>query len=163
VYRCSGEDDWVGLSVVDEAGWSRLCALIGRAQWAIDPALQGPGPRRMRQPEIDAAITAWTRRFDPKSCAAQLQAAGLRAAPVNTVRDVLEDPHLQARGYFQNVTHPVAGPLKLYGSLWAVVGEARAAMRPAPVLGDSTDRVLSLALGLSATEIADLRARKIVH
>jgi crotonobetainyl-CoA:carnitine CoA-transferase CaiB-like acyl-CoA transferase len=53
--------------------------------------------------------------------------------------------------------------LKLYGSLWAVVGEARAAMRPAPVLGDSTDRVLSLALGLSATEIADLRARKIVH
>lgn len=163
VYRCSGDDHWAGLSVIDEDGWARLCRLIGRPEWATDATLQGPEQRRVRGTEIDAAITAWTRQFDPQQCAQRLQAAGIGAAPVNTVPDVLADPHLEARGYFQDVTHPVAGTLKLYGSLWKVLGEDRTPMNPAPVLGDATDRVLSSALGLSAAEIADFRARKIVH
>jgi CoA:oxalate CoA-transferase len=69
------------------------------------------------------------------------QSAGVPCAPVNTMRDLLEDEHLAGRGYFKTLAHPVgtgryAGlPLKLHdtpGSLW----------RAAPLLGQDNAAVL---------------------
>lgn len=163
VFPCEGDDAWIALTAADEAQWARLAALIGQSAWAHDPDHQSADKRRARAETVNAAIAVWTACRTPRACMEALQDAGLAAAVVNKVPDILADRHLAARGYFQTVTHPVAGPLEVYGSLWKIRGMQRAALQPAPVLGDATDRVLRTVLGLDDEAAADLKARKIAY
>ncbi len=163
VFPCAGDDAWVAITITNTDDWSKLCRLLGRASWADDPLFLTPEKRRQHQQVIEDAIAEWTLERSPQSCTNTLQSLGIRAAPVNKVPDMLDDAHLAARGYFQNVNHPVAGPLRIYGSLWKVRGMERHDLQAAPVLGESTDRVLRLVLGLPDDKIHDLRTRKIAY
>src|SRR5437868_8718090 len=57
-YRCAGDDEWVAVSIADDAQWQALCALIGRRDWAADGALSTIDGRRGRRGELDQGITA---------------------------------------------------------------------------------------------------------
>jgi crotonobetainyl-CoA:carnitine CoA-transferase CaiB-like acyl-CoA transferase len=161
VFPCAGDDEWIALTVATPGDWAALCALIGEPAWATAPQYATADDRRSRKTRIEAAITAWTAQRSARSCMRALQDAGVRAAVVNKVPDILSDEHLASRGYFQTVNHPVAGPLQVYGSLWKVRGMERHTIRAAPVLGDATDRVLKDMLGYDPEMIEDLKARKI--
>lgn len=163
VYPCAGDDEWVALTIETADDWAALCTLIGEPAWAADSDYATAEQRRGRKAYIEAAITAWTEQRPARACMSALQDVGLCATTVNKVPEILADEHLAARGYFQQVTHPVAGPLQVYGSLWKVRGMPRHAIKPAPVLGDATDRVLKDVLGCKPEMIEDLKARKIAY
>ena len=85
-------------------------------------------------------------------------------APVRTAAEVVNDPHLGARGVWQEIDHPRRGktkvpisPIRLHGSDPATVA------RPAPLLGQDTDRVLGEILGLKADELAALHAAGVIE
>lgn len=162
IFPCAGDDQWIAFSVSTTAEWACLAQLINQPDWASSPDFATSDTRRQRCAEIETAITSWTRRRTPCDCMETLQAAGLKAAAVNRISDILADAHLAERGYFQTVTHPVAGKLQLYGSLWKILGMRRENLKPAPVLGDSTERVLKDILDLTDSAIKDLRDREIV-
>ena len=58
VYRCKGDDRWLAVAVTSDEEWQSLCKIIGRRDLADDDALAHAEGRRMRQREIDGAITA---------------------------------------------------------------------------------------------------------
>jgi crotonobetainyl-CoA:carnitine CoA-transferase CaiB-like acyl-CoA transferase len=83
---------------------------------------------------------------------------------VRSTREVINDPHLRARGVWVDVEHPRRGktrvpisPIRLHGSAPATVE------RVAPLLGQDTDRVLSELLGLDAGELAALHAAGVIE
>lgn len=64
------------------------------------------------------------------------------AAPVNSLDDLFDDPHLASVGFFEQLTHPSEGP---YIGLRPPVrfgGGAAADMLPAPLIGEHTEAVL---------------------
>ena len=91
---------------------------------------------------------------------AKLRGADIVSAPINTLLEASNDPDVIANGYVTNVDHPKHGKLKVHGSPWHF-SETPAKPGIAPELGEHNDAVLA-GLGYSASELADLRARKII-
>ena len=91
---------------------------------------------------------------------AKLRGADIVSAPINTLLEASNDPDVIANGYVTHVDHPKHGKLKVHGSPWQF-SETPAKPGIAPELGEHNDAVLA-GLGYSASELADLRARKII-
>jgi crotonobetainyl-CoA:carnitine CoA-transferase CaiB-like acyl-CoA transferase len=73
----------------------------------------------------------------------------------------MKDPHIQARGFFAQVSHPVLGFFSQPGMPFMVDGQ-RSSPLPAPLLGQHNHAVLCGELGLTAGELAVLAAEKVI-
>jgi benzylsuccinate CoA-transferase BbsF subunit len=104
-YRCKGDDRWCVIAVFTDAQWHALVKLMGRPAWALDPKLQTLQGRLANLAELDRRMEAWTRRRSPEEVTELCQAAGVPASVVETGRDLAEDRHLAARGFFQTFPH----------------------------------------------------------
>ncbi|MDA3041141.1 MAG: CoA transferase [Actinomycetota bacterium] len=153
VYRCAGTDTWLALTVYDEADWARLVGVVpGLADERWGMAAQ----RHHDHDDIDALIEAWTSRHDPRQAMSQLQGAGLSAAIVSTSSDLVDDPQLNDRGFFVDLTHSSYGPRRFPGSAILIDG-VPLLVRPLSSLGADNDLVLE-SLGFGAAERDGLRA-----
>lgn len=157
VYPCAGDDQWVAMTVTSDDQWRSLCRVVGDAS-LHDPALSDVVARRRRHDEIDAAIATWSRSLDKRAAAARLQAEGVPAGPVLDEADAHADPHLLARGFFVELTHPSAGTHAHPGALFTMSATPPAIARAAPVLGQDNDYVYRTLLGCTDDEVEQLRA-----
>src|SRR5207248_3029777 len=117
-YPCRGDDSWVALAVRSDDDWRRFGAVLGNPTWCSDPRFTDVVGRLLCQDELDARITEWTRTQAPYDVMKLLQAAGLPAAPFLTDEEVYQDPHLNARGFFELKTHREAGTHRYPGAVW---------------------------------------------
>ncbi|MEV0055906.1 CoA transferase [Saccharopolyspora shandongensis] len=85
-----------------------------------------------------------------------LHANRLPAGPVNDIAEALEDPHLDAVGFFQFLDHPVAGPIRRPRCGVGFDGD-QLDLAPAPRLGEHTEEVLREA-GVDEATITALSA-----
>jgi crotonobetainyl-CoA:carnitine CoA-transferase CaiB-like acyl-CoA transferase len=151
VYPTRGEDRWLVLQVLTEAQWRALTELA--------PALAGFGDvaeRLAQRARLDAAVADWTREQDGRELMQRLQRAGIPAAAVYDMRDVLDDPQLTARRFWQMVERAYVGvqpgPVPPYR-----VGDAPYRIdAPAPTLGQHNRQVLGELLGLADAELERL-------
>jgi crotonobetainyl-CoA:carnitine CoA-transferase CaiB-like acyl-CoA transferase len=90
-----------------------------------------------------------------------MQKHGIPGLPVNSPLDFMKDPHIQARGFFSTVTHPVLGTFQQAGSPFVLDGQ-RAAPAPAPLLGQHNDEVFRSELGLRPRDLEVLAASGVV-
>jgi crotonobetainyl-CoA:carnitine CoA-transferase CaiB-like acyl-CoA transferase len=81
---------------------------------------------------------------------------------VRTIEEIARDPHLEERGYFVNVEHPVAGVLAHPGSPFRLSVTPGEVGGPAPLLGQHNADVYCGRLGLSQEDLARLRMAGIV-
>jgi crotonobetainyl-CoA:carnitine CoA-transferase CaiB-like acyl-CoA transferase len=159
VYPCAGEDEWLAVTVANDAQWHSLRTLID------DPRLGGAaldlaGGRVERHDLIDTVIADWTRQQTKEEAASTLQALGIAAGPVEKASNLPFDAQLRFRGAFQPVEHEqtVLG----YGAhpqltlAWQVVGATRPRLSDAPVEGADNLRVLRRWLGVPAAEVRRL-------
>ena len=82
--------------------------------------------------------------------------------PVKTLDEVLADPQLNSRDYFQDASHPAAGAFRYPGPPYRLSGSPCQVVRPAPTLGQHNREILGDELGLSETELADLARAEVV-
>jgi formyl-CoA transferase len=157
-------DGHVAIFTASERHWQSIARLLGREDLLDNPDFASTPARAARMEEIDAIVEAWTRPRGKDEVMALLTAAHVPCAPVRTTREVINDPHLRARGVWVDIEHPRRGktrvpisPIRLHGSAPAAVE------RPAPLLGQDTDRVLAELLGLSADELAALHAAGVIE
>jgi crotonobetainyl-CoA:carnitine CoA-transferase CaiB-like acyl-CoA transferase len=76
---------------------------MGRDDMGRDPRLASNAGRVEHEPEIDAAIGAWTAAIDSVDALRQLEQARVPAGPIYSVADMMVDPHFIARGLFEQV------------------------------------------------------------
>ena len=154
VYPCRGDDDWVALAAMDDAARVALARLIGRPELGAHAAAW-----RERADEIDKLISDWTARHPVARAVAALRGDGVAAAPVTAPADLLSDPQLLARGFWETVDHPISGSFLCTGMPFAFVGKPRRWIRRVPPLyGQHTDEVLTGILGRSRQDLLELRA-----
>ena len=131
-------DGYVGASV-GFGQWDLLCAMTDHPELADDEALLIGPNRRARADEIDAILVPWFRERDAREIVELAQTFRLPFGYVLSPRGLLEDPHLQARGFFRQVTQldgqtvTLPGPpFRFFASSWR--------SEPAPGLGQHTAR-----------------------
>jgi len=93
---------------------------------------------------------------------ASLRAADIPCARVNSVGDLLQDPHLVATGFFQEYDHPTEGRLRAPRSPFRWHGGTEAADRHAPRPGGDSRSVLTAA-GFAGEEIDRLAAAGVIR
>ena len=153
-------------------GWIAL--FVTQNHWPIllkvwddhDPALDDPkwlnsNLRRQHADYINAQVTAFTSRFLKEDLAELMQKNGIPGLPVNSPSDFMKDPHIQARGFFAEVTHPILGTFAQPGSPFMIDGK-RGMPMPAPLLGQHNQDVFCGELGLNASELAALVAEGVI-
>ncbi|MFC1886883.1 CoA transferase, partial [Thermodesulfobacteriota bacterium] len=91
-----------------------------------------------------------------------LQKADIACGPVLNAKELLQDPHLNKRGFFETVTHPEAGThpyIGMYARFSKTPGGIR---RPAPCLGEHNQYVFNELLGLSEDETMRLEQKGVI-
>lgn len=159
-FRCAGDDAWVVLTVTD-AQWPALCSAIGRTDLAADSRLAQAAGREAEAGRIEAAISAWTIGRDADQAMRCLQEAGVAAGVVRPMWQVLQDPHLQARGFWQQLDRAHSGTYTASAAWFREGAEPMPIRNAAPTLGEHTDEVLTRVLGLTPEQIEDLERQGI--
>ena len=154
VFRCKGQDQWIAISVATDDEWQRLCNTMGHPEWVTDPRFADGLSRWHHQDELKLLIESWTNQHDPYVAMKTLQRAGVAATPTLDSLQLLQDPHMNERGFVSHVDHPVAGRRLLGTTAWKIEGSPPLEIRPAPLLGQHNDQVLQDLLGLSSSELA---------
>ncbi len=133
-YRCA-DGRWVAISTSAESVAQRVMELVGLDG---DERFQGFAGRVAHREEVDARVAAWCAERDQAEVLATFEAAHAAAAPVYTMAELAEDPHVRAR----DVVAELDGvPMQsLVARLSATPGRLRWAGRP---LGADTDAVLA--------------------
>lgn len=160
-YRCVGENDWVAISVAGDEEWRTLCDAIGRPELADDDRFATHLDRRANADELRVELEQWTGARTKHEAMDTLQQAGISASAVLTGPEMLANPHLNERGYYQPVEHPRAGRQTLRLAPYQLSETPPVINQPAPVLGEDTDYVLRDILKLSDAEIAELEAEQV--
>lgn len=160
VFPCRGEDRWISLVVEDDEGWRALVRELGTPDWTR--GLDTLAKRRERIDAIHAHLAIWTADHDDRALALRLQRAGIAAAPVLDVSDLLSDPHYRARGTFIEVTHPLGFRETIYGA-YVKASRSRVEVRPGPTIGQDDEVVFRELLGLSTRRLQELIEQEVVY
>jgi len=142
-------DGWVSIAAPADHQWRVLAELIGRSE-LLDDGRFADGPSRARNaPAIRDALSAWT---EARSTSEVLRVLGghVPVAPVNTVEDIVGDPHFAAREMLVEVEQPGARePVTIAGTPIKLTRTPSGVRRRAPLLGEHTDEILK-EVGLDA-------------
>jgi crotonobetainyl-CoA:carnitine CoA-transferase CaiB-like acyl-CoA transferase len=142
-------------TVLDRRGEGGVYRCDGEDSWiAVD---------RTRDPLSPAERAEWCASRKAEVAAAELLAEAVPAAAMVPAHAVLDDPQLEARGFFEPVHHPLVGvqhyptwPIRMSG------GPLRYWKGPAPTLGQHTEEVLRNELGCGDEELARLRESHVI-
>ena len=162
-YPAAGDDRWLALSVLDDAAWPGLCALIERPDLAADPELATAAGRRARHDELDTAITAWTHNQDSGEAAQALQAIGVAATPTLSALDVVADAHLAARSFASEIERLEGGTRYTLGAPWVIDGVRPNRFRRPPTVGEDNEYVFKTLLGLSEAAYEELVRAQVIY
>jgi crotonobetainyl-CoA:carnitine CoA-transferase CaiB-like acyl-CoA transferase len=129
-----------------------------------DPRFANPTERLKQEnrPAFMALFHGWLHRNTRYEAMAKAQARRVPLTAVNPPSALLQDPHFQARGAFAEIEHPLAGTLPHTREPFRMLGSPAVPIRRAPLLGEHTATVLQQHLGLSPTEITDLRQHGVI-
>ena len=158
MYACApgGPNDYVYMLISNTRMWDQLCVTIGRDDLLTDPRFASGRLRIEHAADLDAQIAAWTRQHTKFEAMRILCEGGVAASAIYDTLEVLHDPHLRARGFIEEVEHPVEGRITLMRSPLRM-SRSKVPLRAAPLLGADTNAVLATELGLSEDAITALR------
>ena len=158
VFPVAGEDRWIALAVHDDGDWARLRAVMGRPDWAARADFDTVAGRLRAVETVEKGVAEWTASQSAEALVATLLEAGLDAALVEDMQDILGDPQLAHRGHFQRLNHPVIGEHVVEANGIRFSASPHRFTRPAPCLAADSAYVYGEILGLPRAELDELTA-----
>ena len=149
-------------AAASNAVWGRFCTIIGREDLTKDPRFATAPARRDRRDEIAAIIAGWTGTRTKVDVVRTLSTAGVPAAPVNNVDEMVADPQVQAREMFVERDHPVFGRVKITGTPLKMSETPGRVRSLAPMPGEHNEDVFVGMLGHSRDDLARWRAEGVI-
>jgi len=152
------KDGWLTIGGANQPNWQRLARVLGAPEW-IEDARFLTNTHRMQN--LDALVALMNEKLATKTVAewiALLEPAGVPCGPINSIAQVLEDPHALARDMVVELEHPKAGRTRAIGLPIKLSATPGKVARPAPLFGQHTREVLA-EFEFSAKEIEELIRR----
>ncbi len=154
-------DGWFIVQVGREPQFAVLAELVGQPGWTSDTRFADrQGWVEHLDEVIRPAVEAWAAGMTRLEACAALSEVGLAAGPCFRDEEVVADPHVAARHMLVEMPRTDGGddPVLVPGNPVKMTNVAEGPETRIPWLGEHTDAVLAAELGLSAGELAELRA-----
>jgi len=149
------KDDWIVICCFKEKFWKALTESMAAPELADDPRFCSFATRYQHRQALIADLKARFLTATTEEWLSRLRGR-VPCAPVNSVRQALEDEQTLARDMLVEIDHPQFGRLKETRTAVRVVGGADY-RRPAPALGADNQAILGDLLGYTAEQIAELQ------
>jgi crotonobetainyl-CoA:carnitine CoA-transferase CaiB-like acyl-CoA transferase len=149
------KDGHVCVLVYNDKQWRAFFDLIGRPELLQDPRF---ATQEARSRDFDGAYRLIGEEMKKRSTAEWIEALERADIPVqrmNSLADIVADPHLSAIGYFREMEHPTEGRIRSMAVPSEWTESSPEFRRHAPQLGEHTREVLREA-GLSDERIETL-------
>ena len=160
-YPCRGEDEWIAIAVATDEEWQNLVQAMGIPAWAEDEKFRTVLARKDNEDELDRSIGEWSIQHDGYELMELLQSAGVAAGVVNPPSQTVDDPHLQARGFIEDLDYFDAGRFKTPGLAWKMSATPGRIRRTAPTLGQDSEYILGKHLDITAEQYRELVEKKV--
>jgi crotonobetainyl-CoA:carnitine CoA-transferase CaiB-like acyl-CoA transferase len=161
VYRTT--DGYVAIAAgSSELVWRRFCRTIGRPEILQDARFATTAARRDHRDETVAIIQSWTGERTKQEVVDILSAAGVPAAPVNNVAEMVVDPQVQARDMFVELAHPTYGPVKITGTPLKMSETPGRVRHLAPLPGAHNEAIYLELLGIAREEFTRLQEEGVI-
>jgi succinyl-CoA:(S)-malate CoA-transferase subunit A/succinyl-CoA:(S)-malate CoA-transferase subunit B len=148
---------WVAIACTTDKMFQRLAAVMGRDDLAADDAYGQQDKRLAGRDVVNALVGGWTASMTRADVLDRCLAGDVPAGPLNSVEDMVEDPHFKARENLFSLDVPDVGPVvvpNVVPHLSETPGNIRSL---GPALGEGNERIYGDLLGLSGEERARLR------
>ncbi len=155
-------DGYIAVGIGNDRQYRRFCQVAGRMDLWEDERFQTNPGRVEHREELVPRLQALFRTRPTAAWLELLHEAKIPAGPINDVAQVLNDPHVLARGMVQTVDHPTAGTIRLVGPVAKLSATPAAIRRPPPLLGQHTEEILTGLLGYDEEAITHLRAEGVI-
>jgi crotonobetainyl-CoA:carnitine CoA-transferase CaiB-like acyl-CoA transferase len=159
-FACS--DGHIIVAAGNDSQYQKFVEAGGRPELAHDP-LYATNPMRVKHRDTLVPLLAtMVLERSRADWIALLEDVGVPCGPINDIADVFANPQVQAREMAIDLPHPSAGTVKLVRSPMRMSATPAGSDLPPPLLGQHTHEVLREVVGMSAADIAALRASGVV-
>ena len=159
-YKCR-DNKFVVIGGNGDAIFKRLMIAAHHPEMAENPAMANNAGRVIHEAEIDAALFQWCKNNDAQTIISELEAERVPVGPIYNIEDMINDPHYQARGMFEQVE--IDGkPLKIPAILPKLDSTPGKTDWSGPKLGSHNEEVFRDILGLGNDELKALKASSVV-
>jgi len=162
-FRCS--DGYLILQIVREHQFENLANLIGRPDWIGDSRFEErTGWGEHLHSEIIPALEKWAENQTRSETSSLLAEANVASGPVLTAPEVVKDPHLEERNMIVAFprTDGINEPILIPGNPIKMSKVSEGPEVRVPWIGEHTNEVLTEELGLSETELENLKKTGII-
>ena len=152
------KDGYICVLVYNDKQWRSFFRLVGREDMIEkDPRFASQTARSENINEVYAFVAERMTERTSAEWLKLLQEADIPVSPLNSLDDVIDDPHLADAGFFQMMDHPTEGRIRMMAtpSSWSKTPPEK--LRPAPRLGEHSREILREA-GYGDAEIEKLVA-----
>ncbi|WP_430336102.1 CoA transferase [Rhodococcus sp. ACT016] len=164
LFETDGEDDWVAVTVRDEAEWRALCRAIDREDLAALPELATKAHRDQHRALIDSAVREWTSLRPAVEAMTILQESGVPAGMMLRAADVPDWGYYIERGVFRRERYPFGQePYLMENTQISGTAVADPPFTRAPLLGEHTREIAVGELGLKPAQVDDLIDRRVLE
>lgn len=155
-------DGWVLIQSVGGPLFERWVNLMGEPEWLDDPRFKDDITRGDNGELISERLARWCAERSSAEVLAEMEAARIPAGPVMSPQQVLDDPHVAARGMFRQLEYPgSAKPAPVMTTPFSLSANPVAVKHRAPLLGEHTDQIMQ-ELGYSTADIEQLRSIQVI-
>jgi formyl-CoA transferase/CoA:oxalate CoA-transferase len=155
------KDGFVNVGAANEKQWQNFCRALGFPELAFDERFNSMAGRLKNYEALRAILGAEMKKITRAEAFDLLATFDLPVGPINTVGEVLEDPHIHAREMVQELTHPEYGPLRYLGIPIKLSDTPGALQGPPPRFGEHNRGVLQ-ELGYDELAIDALAASHVI-
>jgi crotonobetainyl-CoA:carnitine CoA-transferase CaiB-like acyl-CoA transferase len=150
-------DGWIIVAVGNDGQWRRFCEIGGRAELADDPRFVRVRDRVRNREALLPLLEEMVARHSSRHWIEAMEAAGVPCGPINDLKQVFENPQVQARGMRVDIDRADAGPVRLVANPIKASRTPPAYRLPPPRLGEHTEEVLTSVLGWDQARIEAAR------
>lgn len=150
------EDAWIAIAISSDDEWHALCHAMGDPPWTGEEKFRSLSGRLANRGELDRLIGEWTSGYGHIELMNMLQDSGVKAGAVLNTAELARDPHLNERGFFEEISHPEAGIHRYPGVSWHMSRTPGRLRLPAPCFGQHNRYVFGELLGMSDEEVSRL-------
>ncbi len=153
------KDGWIALGQMP-GGWDAFVDMMGIEELK-NPKYASAASRAQYRDELEAIVAPWVRERGKLDIYAASQVRRNAIGYVATPHDMLTSPQLEARQFFREIDHPVAGRARYPGPPYQMTVSGETLTR-APLLGEHNLDVYGERLGLEQADIVRLRQAGVV-
>ena len=156
------KDGYIILAVGNDPTFERFCKAFGCEHLLSDPRF-ATNPKRVENRQlVTETLTPVMKSRTTAEWIDLLEAQKIGCGPINTLKDVFADPHVQARDMVVEMAHASGAAVQVIANPVKLSATPPSYRSAPPVLGQHNEEVLQGLLGMSGAEVAALKEKGVV-